>query len=653
MQPLAACTSIYQRNEPSLNRVVFSQPTAFRIWQSIALLLGGCLLWLVNHPYIGFDHHDARIYAVLALRWLTPDAYGRDPFFLFGSQDTYSLFSPLYGSLIALTSLPIAAKIVMLVGGGLWVLAALGLWRRLSRSSILGASALLAMICLSLNFSPNGNTFTLNEGFPTARNWAMPLGALALVAWLGKQRVSGFIVASAACVLHPLLGIWVLAVGILYFVPWRGGILLSLIAALTLVSLVGLQVGPFAPLDPDWLLFLRTYTWDLMLAEEWGGRRDAMAFALLTLGLAGQLSDDAVQRRLYWTIAAVAASGLVIAWFCTHVVASALLVQAQPWRSMWLAFLLLPFAMAQCLSRLWLQDQDVAPWWQRPSALLGLLIVVLLLMFPSTWMLLVCAVPTLMLARSSRLRAGLGKYTHWLLILIIATYVLFLPAYWLELDLLSDEIRIHGIGASTHWSGFLLRGGGGPGFLFAALLLLALARLRQASLLLILPLATVLLSWDGRPVADRARDLAMSSHKRGAVGEHIRPGEVVLWAANKPSSVWYGLGTAHYASPVQATGRVFSREKSEELLRRAAHIRTAVSPQEGQPFHGISAILASAVQEDPFDFPAPTPASIARLCDDPALDWVVLDDRSAESNNGILVRAPDRSRYWSLYRCPH
>ena len=129
-------------------------------------------LWCLNHAYVGMVEHDARVYSLLVWHWLSPEAYARDPFFLFGSQDRYSLFTPLYGSLAAAIGLPKAALTVSALGGGLWVAAAAVAARGLLEDRRWQAFAILCCAIASFNYSPNGNTFVLNEAFPTARSIA-------------------------------------------------------------------------------------------------------------------------------------------------------------------------------------------------------------------------------------------------------------------------------------------------------------------------------------------------------------------------------------------------------------------------------------------------------------------------------------------------
>ena len=59
----------------------------------VALLITGLYLFL--HPYQGLIH-DARLYTLQALNHLHPDLYSNDVFLKYGSQDSYTLFTPVY-----------------------------------------------------------------------------------------------------------------------------------------------------------------------------------------------------------------------------------------------------------------------------------------------------------------------------------------------------------------------------------------------------------------------------------------------------------------------------------------------------------------------------------------------------------------------------
>lgn len=76
-------------------------------------------LWFFSHPYQGI-WDDGVFYAVQALARLRPEVYGKDLFFLYGSQDEFTLFSPIYAAFIRLFGLDRAMPLILLSGYALW-----------------------------------------------------------------------------------------------------------------------------------------------------------------------------------------------------------------------------------------------------------------------------------------------------------------------------------------------------------------------------------------------------------------------------------------------------------------------------------------------------------------------------------------------------
>ena len=79
------------------------------------------------HPYLGLVH-DSRIYTLQALNLLRPDLYGNDVYLKFGSQDSYTAFSPLYARLMSLMGTEYAASLLTFLANvaflfGAWWLA--------------------------------------------------------------------------------------------------------------------------------------------------------------------------------------------------------------------------------------------------------------------------------------------------------------------------------------------------------------------------------------------------------------------------------------------------------------------------------------------------------------------------------------------------
>jgi hypothetical protein len=107
------------------------------------------------------------------------------------------------------------------------------------------------------------------------------------------------------------------------------------------------------------------------------------------------------------------------------------------------------------------------------------------------------------------------------------------------------------------------------------------------------------------------------------------------------------LRTAHYASPAQAIGMVFSREKALLLFERVARIRAAYAYEQGQQ--------ANAASYRAFDFAMPQGKGIFKLCEDPDLDWVIAqpgDTSIQKAGKAFQVKdGAGVERWMYLYRC--
>src|SRR5579863_9707601 len=110
--------------------------------RTIAVALIGAALYLLTRRYPGL-HGDARLYAFMALARTDPAAFGADLFLKYGSQDAYSLFSPLYAALIGALGLNAASLVLMLASHAVWLVGAWLLAHRLARGAAGHAAFLL------------------------------------------------------------------------------------------------------------------------------------------------------------------------------------------------------------------------------------------------------------------------------------------------------------------------------------------------------------------------------------------------------------------------------------------------------------------------------------------------------------------------------
>lgn len=610
-----------------------SEPFGRRV--CLSLLLCALLLWALNHPLTTFDWHDARVYAILALSRIDPQAYARDPFFMFGSQDSFSLFSLLYAPLVKHLGLRAAHTVVMLIGGLLWCVAVLRLSLACMPRAWLAGAAVLTLAALSPNYSPNGTTFQLNEGFATARTLAFPLGMLALAECMFGQWRRAVLVAFVTTSLHPLLGVWPLAVSILWPLSWRGRWLLIVGAAAALAALMLSEVGSFARMDDVWwgiiydLLDVSVHSPFHMVPVRW----EAYGFALLLLVAAAWHLRNVTPAaaRLYLLAAIVAAAGLLAATVASLCWPSRLVIQAQLWRSMWLAVALVPIALTHLI---WWLAMMICPGEkpesQRAWCLLAVAALLYMLRDVPLYALLAWGAGLLLWHMAAyclgveRLLLPLRRLTYlarasWFPMLAIAMALPLLPGILLDVAMLGLSMPADFAYDWPHATGFFLRGGLGLGFAMLAwwcvrygtrtLSLLALAGL----------LGLTLWHWDTRAVFLRKWESIASFGTQQGIRDLIRSGDVVLWGDHPPMRTWYELRTAHYTSATQAIGMVFSREKTFELMARTDRIRSAWAYE-----HGKREWVPEEGEYERFDFEVPTGKGIPMLCSDQNLDWIVV-----------------------------
>jgi len=82
---------------------------------AVAAALLGLAALLLIHRYAGINH-DASIYFGQVLHQLQPDIFGRDLFFAYGSQDSFTVLPWLLAQLAPLAPLPLIFQIGALAG---------------------------------------------------------------------------------------------------------------------------------------------------------------------------------------------------------------------------------------------------------------------------------------------------------------------------------------------------------------------------------------------------------------------------------------------------------------------------------------------------------------------------------------------------------
>lgn len=580
--------------------------------RSIKVVCGGLALWSVFHPYQGI-WHDARLYTVAALHWLSPEAYGRDIWFAFGSQDDLTLFSPLYAAAIRALGVSEAARTMVVVGAIGWVAAVWALYREIL-SSRLAIAACLASCMLPLWYSLSGtDVFQVSESFVTARIMAVPLSLFGLAAVQRGRIPLGFVLLLAAAAMHPIMASGPIAVAICLCCNDRfqfyllTGVLLALVVAM----LNPMRWTALEPIDGVWMELVRGSGASALL--QFQGFNFARVFGSLGLLLWGATLGSPAAARIYRTVTLVVAWSLCAAEVVCFFYPSALLVQMQLWRSTWLAVVLAIPAGFEIAATAWQRGKAA-----RLLLLLGGLAVVSGDMWASVplaaWLIYAALSP----AARFRLRNP-GRIAQRSLTAIAAIlFLLMLPTLCFDLV----GVGINAPGPALSGNGRYLLRAIGFYILLPAMVWWVLcwntARYKLPGVALsVALLVAAFTSWDQRPDSKKMIEASYRvGGNRNMFGGKVHPGETVYWPANTVR-VWLELGTASYAGREQAIGVVFSQQRTLELWRRMQLLQHRSDKKD------IS-LRGNRLNLHRYDNIMPlTTAGLYNLCADPALDYVI------------------------------
>ncbi len=301
----------------------------------------GCLLavWLASRPYRGVMQ-DAQLYSVLALNRLEPGRFNQDLFFKYGSQDSWSAFSPFFAGLISVFGLDGGNFVGTLIGETLWAGGAVFLVRSLFADQKTRLFVLAGIIGISGHYAGYG-TLAYAEPFMTPRLYAEGLSLFALAfAARGRLWACGLLLALAAA-LHPLMTLAPAALlGTTAALKDRRMWLLFGVGAAAGLVLAVMNVGPFgrffATFDPAWWSLVKERL-NIGLISRW----DWWDFpaVLATLAVLGVCCAEGSgrDRRVVAAMLIVALGGLLATAIGSDLMRNVLLVNLQPWRVLWLA----------------------------------------------------------------------------------------------------------------------------------------------------------------------------------------------------------------------------------------------------------------------------------------------------------------------------
>lgn len=609
-------------------------------WSLALLALATVALFLLLHPYAGLVH-DARLYTLQALNHLHPEVYGNDVFVRFGSQDDYTLFSPLYAFAISWLGVEQAAVTLTLVATCLFLTATWTLARTLLPTRQ-ACATLLLLVVIPAYYGP-ARIFAFLEGFVTPRQLAEALTLFSLAAWFRDMRVLAIVLAVCAMLIHPIIG----SVGIVFLVVltcvmprwrrfWPAAALAALFCALALAGWLPISYWQF---DSEWYeivmrrMYLGLRHWD---SGDWA--RVATVMATLAAGgfvLQGRLRAVAVAA--FFSTAAL----LLVALIGGDLLRIVIVVQAQTWRVLWLAtvlaIVLMPAmyvtgwrasALARCALLL------LAAAWTAPSAapaLIASLLATIAVTFssraiaPTSGLLLVGgAWAVLVLAVGSNLATALLSWGDGL------TRVTALP------PMLDELLTVGQSGVLP----FLVTLAGAYVFLRfkspvtnAALTFLAIVAVVALAI-------TAVPTWVNSQYEQALRD------SFAVWREHIPPGHDVMWTSEDSpwgdgaTNTWLLLERPAFLSGTQSPNALFSRPAAIEMQARA------------QSLWGLLPFVHPFRPKSDRQSTPPYPLRLERVCDASAVRFVVTSAAVMDATPiPAPASAPSHLRDYKLYIC--
>jgi len=643
----------------------FSAPLVF---------FSGCVLWFLSHPYWGV-WHDAMVYTLMALHWDNPTAFAHDPWFMFGSQDRYTIFSPLYAGLISLLGVEKAALWGTVAEGMLYVISCWILCRALPLKTGKYLVFLL-LVSTQVVYCANNHSYfgplRISETFITSRNLAITLSLISLSAMFNGKKSLAFGGAFLSMAFHPLMGGWILLLLLVFVMnlSTRTVWLLCIFGVYIVGGFAFFNIGIFKLMTADWAQHVRNTSGIVFPKVE---EQQYLGFYIAGYSLlhfAGHFGMTMLRQWYKW-IMAISFSATLLFWFCSTHAPSALIMQLQLWRANWLALIFVIIAIIDLAGRAWMGGN--------PRRLISLTLGMIFLF--TSWgtlpFFMVCGSFPVQSLRFARFLLHRYHKYFWqgLKVVLVVLLALWLGEVFLLANIVGKTFSTIGTGVRS-FNGtisslqnismkdikYILMGigfTGGKGGLALTMWILLASRFRTLTAVgvLILTLIVAPGMWDTQALRDNK--FSFLDYKKFKM--LIKPGDTVYWQ-QRPLTVYFSLHTANYVSNLSLVGLVFSEAKTKEVVRRLQRIALAGANEE-LIFSSLSgrdkAIRAHYQKYDYFD---PDKLDTYRvkelsrpglefLCSDPQLGYVIHEQLFPGLALATEKDEIGEKKTWYLYGC--
>jgi hypothetical protein len=611
---------------------------------SVALALTVLATWALTHEYRGLVY-DGQIYAVQALAKLRL-ALNDDLFLQNSTQDRFTVFPHAYAWVISWIGLNPAALLLTALFSVWFLYAAWNLTAHLFNRDY----AWLAVFLLVIAGGHYGafGVFRFLEPFLTARLPAEALVVSALAVHLRGFRKLGFTLATAALFIHPLMALPGLLLLICMSVPCSVSVTGAAVGVVGCLgaSLVSSRVPALRHLLPvmdlPWLEVVRERSQFLFLqlwtARDWAlNARPFVCLTLTTLTL-----QDARIRRLALCAMLVGTTGLLIAGIASSVGPTAIFMQGQAWRWMWITTFVSVVLLLPTACQIWREGKSgrvcavlSVAGWSFPADI-GFVLASLALL---VWML-----------RDHRwlqsddvdrwaLAAIFLSIVAWTVV-ATGTAIASLPERSVNTQsVVSSTKAIFGLKiwcvlfASSAW--YWIRGRGS----------------RTVLIVISCALATASVFFMYETFARSKSFGSVSDMNEFTDWRQVIPPASTVFVTNGRDSgsfVWFTLERNNYLSPGQSAGVVFSRATALEVRRRSEVLLPLVDPN-WKMLTSLQHPAKGSAERAGLNHRPLTSISLVGVCNDPALGFVISPDDVGF--DPIRHTHEGAYRNWNLYNC--
>lgn len=303
----------------------------------IVLLEKKALVYLFGIVFFfAFSHYsgyvlDAALYLLQAVNYLHPERFVNDVPFMFGNQDSFSIYSPVVANFFGLFNVDFGGRLLTLCLQFFWGVGAICFIEKWCdyfdcRKWSLPVFVVFLLAMMTKRYGCGAWTFPIVEPILMARFFSEIFAFFALAFIFHKNKYISLLFFVGSALIHPLMCGWGLPLWLFFHYP-RTRIPIAVVSLLFPLTAF-LHIGKFDFYPNDWLV--KPYS----LAPDWKDFLVYSGYLLFWMTMYRQLNDSKVSK---FSISMFAV--LSIAFYFQYVGAFAghiFLYQVQPYRVQWM-----------------------------------------------------------------------------------------------------------------------------------------------------------------------------------------------------------------------------------------------------------------------------------------------------------------------------